>query len=266
MSKRKHTYRRLTLIAEDELARLRQRQVRDYNPTLATMAQIQDEMTQTLARKDLSAEQKLKLLSAAQSRFQQLKSDIAPPTATRVVEATVAAESAKPAQEPVAVEPAAVAEAEPVAVAEPKPEKKKAKKASAFDKLVADNPDVITKAASGEAIVYGQLVPGSSYDDLASELFAPHPNSNILGQPIFLQALHDLGFKPAHVKNQYVARYLEGLSRPPEPTPKYYAPPVTRSRKRAQSVAPQRGKGGLYVLHKGRQPPGKVLKVLRLYP
>ena len=64
------------LIDEGELDRLQQRQLRDYSPELQSMARLQTQMAEVLARKDLSPQDKLSMLSGQQGRFDKIKKDI----------------------------------------------------------------------------------------------------------------------------------------------------------------------------------------------
>jgi len=61
------------LIEEGELDRLQQRQLRDYSPELQSMANLQTRMAEILARSDLSAQEKLNLLSGQRNRFDKIK-------------------------------------------------------------------------------------------------------------------------------------------------------------------------------------------------
>ena len=57
------------LVEQAELDRIQQRQLKEYSPELHSLARLQTHMAETLARKDLSTEQKLQLLCSYQSRF-----------------------------------------------------------------------------------------------------------------------------------------------------------------------------------------------------
>ena len=55
---------------------MQQRQLRDYSPELQSMARLQTQMAEVLARKDLSPQEKLSMLSGQQSRFDKIKKDV----------------------------------------------------------------------------------------------------------------------------------------------------------------------------------------------
>ena len=60
-------------IEQAELDRLQQRQLRDYLPELQAMARLQNEIRDIMARKKLSAEKRLNLISDLQIWFDKLK-------------------------------------------------------------------------------------------------------------------------------------------------------------------------------------------------
>jgi len=70
------SFKKMALISNDELDRLKQKQLSSYNPELRSMAFLKDEMDQLLLRTDLSAEEKLKLFQSAQHRFDSLKPQV----------------------------------------------------------------------------------------------------------------------------------------------------------------------------------------------
>lgn len=66
--------RKMILIEEAELDRLRQKQLRDYDPTLSAMARAQTDLEAIISNKDLTDDQKSALIQTAQQRFNNLKS------------------------------------------------------------------------------------------------------------------------------------------------------------------------------------------------
>ena len=63
------------LVEQAELDRMQQRQLKEYSPELHSLARLQTYMAETIARKDLSTEQKLNLLSSYQNHFDKLQRD-----------------------------------------------------------------------------------------------------------------------------------------------------------------------------------------------
>ena len=62
-------FKTMTLIEEAELDRLRQRQIKDYNPALNSLTKIQDQIFKIFDDKELTDEGKCKILAQLQVRF-----------------------------------------------------------------------------------------------------------------------------------------------------------------------------------------------------
>ena len=76
------------LIEQGELDRFQQRQLRDYSPELQSMARMQNHIRDIISRKNLSAEERLNLISGKQIYFDKLKIE------TGVLSGTVPAKAA----------------------------------------------------------------------------------------------------------------------------------------------------------------------------
>ena len=59
----------MTLVEESELDRLRQRQIKDYNPALNSLTKIEDQIFKIFDDKELTDEGKCKILAQLQERF-----------------------------------------------------------------------------------------------------------------------------------------------------------------------------------------------------
>ena len=66
--------RKMVLIEETELQRLKEKHLRDYDPTLNAMARAESDLDAIFGDKDLTDEQKSALIQHAQQRFNNLKS------------------------------------------------------------------------------------------------------------------------------------------------------------------------------------------------
>ena len=62
-------FKTMTLVEEAELDRLRQRQIKDYNPALNSLTKIQDQIFKIFDDKELTDEGKCKILAQLQERF-----------------------------------------------------------------------------------------------------------------------------------------------------------------------------------------------------
>ncbi|KAF0144314.1 MAG: hypothetical protein FD143_3390 [Ignavibacteria bacterium] len=67
------TLKKLKLVNEQELTRLIEKQIRQYDPGLKVLANIQHEMDTVMEREDLLPEEKLALYKSAQLRFAKIK-------------------------------------------------------------------------------------------------------------------------------------------------------------------------------------------------
>ena len=70
--KRAANYKKLALVERGELERLRQKQLKDYNPILSQLAAIQQEIERVLGTNQLSVHDRLGVLTLLHSRFDNL--------------------------------------------------------------------------------------------------------------------------------------------------------------------------------------------------
>ena len=62
-------FKTMTLVEEAELDRLRQRQIKDYNPDLNSLTKIQDQIFKSFHDKELTDEGKCKIIAHLQERI-----------------------------------------------------------------------------------------------------------------------------------------------------------------------------------------------------
>lgn len=67
------SFSKKVLVEQAELDRLQHRQIRDYSPELHSMARLQSHIRNIITRKNLTAEERLNLISSEQIRFDKLK-------------------------------------------------------------------------------------------------------------------------------------------------------------------------------------------------
>ena len=79
-------YRKLKLLDKNELVRLIEKRLRDYNPNLTALAKTQNELNDTLNMSNITPEEKIALYQATQQRFKTLQEPLrfghSPPTTT----------------------------------------------------------------------------------------------------------------------------------------------------------------------------------------
>ena len=67
--KKSAAFKKLTLVEREELNRLREKQIRDYNPLLRELVTLQSEMSQALNAKDQSVFDRVNLINLLNTRF-----------------------------------------------------------------------------------------------------------------------------------------------------------------------------------------------------
>ena len=148
-------------------------------------------------------------------------------------------------------------------------------KAHKLLKKITEQPDILTRNENGEAIVYGDAIPGSNFKSLFKSMVSNQQNLNQVGIDEFLRALRSLGVKkdkirgePLKIKYKNVAPYsaVQRHSTPVE----YEAEDIEReevrqpspkqqSQKAKKRSSVQEGKG---FIHK---PPGCKPNILYVY-
>jgi len=74
------SFKKYKLYSDDDIDRLRQKYISEYNPNLSSLSKIQSDIESILeSNSDVPVEDKLKLLSSLQDRFHSLKSSITKP-------------------------------------------------------------------------------------------------------------------------------------------------------------------------------------------
>ena len=166
-----------------------------------------------LARKGLSDGEKLKLLSLIDRRFDQLKretntlsSKIAHKVSNgRKKEAAVPEAVPVDNEEPVQDEAAAYDNQAPVVAPKTPPgpldlrtinvHPQMRNKATKLLLTIAANPDVLSRNAAGELVLYGEPVVGSNFDAIIKAVFTANSESNIPGVDSFFRGLRTLKVK-----------------------------------------------------------------------
>ena len=69
------SFSKKVLIEQGELDRLQQRQLCDYSPELQSMVRLQNHIRDIMSRKNLSAEERLNLISEEQIQFDKHKKE-----------------------------------------------------------------------------------------------------------------------------------------------------------------------------------------------
>ena len=222
-------YRKMVLMENAEVDRLRQKQIREYDPTIGAMAHAQADIDEALTRSNLTDDQKLTLLSQAQQRFMRLKASIGilPTQQTTIaVAAPAVLPGAAPAAQPpaqgvlpavppaqqlappiIAPQPGLIPPQFPVQAfaprastasqtifTDPAEASEEAKYAQLHD-FLGDHPKVLRSNAKGELVFRNKAIPDSSYYQIVSS-FLKGEDKGLPGYQEFLKGINMLHAAP----------------------------------------------------------------------
>ena len=208
-------FHKLQLVSEEELNRLRQKQIAQYNPELRTAAFLQSEIDELLSDKQMEPESKLRLLQLAQQRFTSLRGKHAMERTSlggirTQMEDDVIAPPVPPQQgAPLAqghVAPGAAAqvlptETNPLIDFLPRRSQDKAKK---LLQELARRGLQIREDETGQMAIADQPIIGSNYQDLMLSLYSSRKNFHPPGQHTFLDALGKVNIPHALIGNTQI--------------------------------------------------------------
>ena len=308
------SFSKKVLIEQAELDRLQQRQIRDYSPELQTMVRLQNQMRDIMARKKLTAEERINLISELQIRFDKLKKETGVLSGAMPPQAAPEAPPPPPGDVPNILAAKGIG---PDAALEKKekeqdevPEKGEDlsgeasalspmmsriirwnipglyhQKAHRLLKNIHKNPEILTRNENGEAVVYGESIPGSNFKFLFKSMVSNQQDLHQVGIDDFLRALRSLGIKKDDISGEplknklsnvapYVAHQRHLTSAKHEPDNLEVAGdnieelvqqnPKQRVHKPTKRSSLQVGKG---YIHKPilRKPPGRKANILYAY-
>ena len=193
------SFKRLQLESEEELNRLKQKQIAQYDPQLRAAAFLQSEIDDLLSNKQMDPDHKMRLFQMAQQRFTSLRGKHAMEKTTLggirtqmeddvVVPAIPAQQGAPLAQ--VHLAPAGAqalpADQNPLIDFLPRRSQDKAKKL--LHELKRRGAE-ITEDEGGQMVIADQPIIGSNYKDLLLSLYSSRKGFQPHGQDTFLDAL-----------------------------------------------------------------------------
>jgi len=290
----------MTLLEEGEVERLKQKQIKEYNPTLKSLAAIQGAIETLIDLPTLNADEKIQILNHLQSKFSALYNiakvttlhepsphvTVLAPTGTKV-ETVDAPEKIEANSKDVKVEKAVAPEKVESGMqsAEPAhwPELSELKLLPQYDKkyrklveFLNKYPHVVSKSSQGEISVHGKTLPDSSFSDLIRGLYVRPSNLNIHGQNEFHDALSTLKLPPAFISSKEIKAKLAPETKDHVTVHEKSEEPVTENTSEISPVLiPQPLKRKLRPNHhsvtktgtgkRKHPPPGKKPRILRLY-
>lgn len=151
--------KKMVLLEQAEVDRLRQRQIRDYDPNLSAMARAQTQLEAILADHDmLSDEDKLSLIDQLSQKFTKLKKTAGP------------------------LDQQSPAAAAPDSSISPKDY-------NVLMTLILNNPDIVSSDAKGQMVLNRKSMRGTNLEEIVKGVIK---GEKIKGAEAFLQAIKSL--------------------------------------------------------------------------
>ena len=177
--------RKMVLLEAAELERLRQRQIKEYDPNLSAMARAQEQIDEILLNSKLSDEEKAALINQAQQRFNTIKSVVGP--LGHVKPSTI--------------------EQKDITKQEPKQSNTNSNSSNISDpieseldpkfitdyrvlkSLIAKYPKLLRKNETGALVVNDRPVKGSNFNEVVKAVLSGESMDSTSGMTEFIQAL-----------------------------------------------------------------------------
>jgi hypothetical protein len=238
------TFKKSVLVNAMEYDRLRQRQLREYQPDLSRLAKLQGEIHQTLFNKKIPDQEKSALVAELENQFTKLKKELGVLSSGLVSNSSVDDEP-KIQQETSPTPPSPPEDdalpkndAFPLSYEDLALPDLGGRKAKKLLQKFANNPNIIRANVDGELIVNGEAVPGSNYLKLVRSLFLGRGRrtGDQRGMPELFTAMRQLQVRPTEFSSKAMGTAYTRYGQPREEV----EPPAPR-----RSLIPvlQRGKG-----------------------
>lgn len=222
--------KKMMLLEEGEVERLRQKQIKEYDPTLSAMARAQLELEAVLANNKLNDEEKLTLLHNAQEKFRQLKSAIGtivtPPSIVTLPPLSMVAQAAHNTPPSIPTLPDADRSTRANTGTPPGPTVAEDSDYEKFKDLLSQHPRVLRSNIHGELVYKNKIVPGSSYFNL-TESMRSGKDFTQPGFEQFIQGIKSIQAPLELFKNENFRQLLHPSS--PTPTLKLESSPSAKS-------------------------------------
>ena len=204
------SFKKLQLLSEEEVNRLKQKQISQYDPQLRAAAFLQTEIDDLLGNKDMDSQQKMTLFQMAQQRFASLlgKNEMSKVPLAGIRTQLAEEEQEQPRQQqpqqpvfqfgaPPADEVDDV-EVENIIGTVPPSQKKQAKALMEFlEKRKAE----LGYDDLGQLVIKGQPLQGSNFQDMILSLYTSRKDFHTPGLDVFLNILRKLNVPRGIIKN-----------------------------------------------------------------
>jgi len=235
------TFRKFVLMSRNELDRIKERKIREYDQGLSALVRTEKDIEELLSDPTISNDEKLQSYYKLSEKFEKLRpikttqipgtTTLAPinqseatPPATEQEDAMDELEAPEAATDTPPLEPAAAmvalqAQQPPATIAalqaQPLPNQPPIlnevnlppqyhNKYSQLKTLIDLNPNIIRSSPNGEIVINNRILVDSSYNDLIRESYIHSLKHNIIGLPQFLQALNVIHADPSLISNNII--------------------------------------------------------------
>ena len=266
------------LLEEAEVDRLRQKQIREYDPTLSALGRAQAQMEAFLLDDKLSDEEKLMLIEQAQQKFKRLKSAIGPiDNVQPVIVPVAAAAPVVPPGAPLAAAPAPAAAAGPSApavdVIERDLDPSLHADYKALKTMLEKNPKMLRVNMKGELVVKDKLIPGTNYSDVVKAVLSGKHITTTPGVNELLKGLKSMhASKKSFSSSSLISAALfprmstRNVKVKPSLSPSITMAPSVTSSSTSVAPSPTTFPSAKRVKPDPNLPPGRSPRVLWLYP
>lgn len=276
-------YKAMTLISEAELARMRDRQLTEYNPSVRAMTKLQSLIDKVFDEKALSPDEKQKILNTLRERFSQLYSKYKNSASSTPTPAVIPP-SPPPPPNPTAP-PSHADSTESIAEDSERGEEsyqeaeetdedavdtttdsdssfvfpsidlaeRYSRKVGLFKEFLKANKNVLGSTPRNELVLDGKVFPNTSFSDLVRNMYIRGTRLNLTGSSEFMDKLAGLKADPTMFSNSDNILILTSLL-------DYNKRPTVL--RKSQSGKGQKRK--LSLSHFSA-PPGKLPRILHLF-
>lgn len=186
-----NTFSKMLLVSEEEMDRMKARQLREYNPSLKAMVKVQDQIESVLndpSFTELHPNERLQILQNLQHRFHQLKNE---PYVTHTPPPPATLTPTTNSPTPYAYAPSIKTEPTLYGIS-----KQNVKKAEQLAEHLFKDPDVLSINDNNELVVSGKPISGSNVTDLLADVYTTSKSGLHGPRPVgyqpFLNAIREL--------------------------------------------------------------------------
>lgn len=227
---------KMALIRDEELKRLRARQITSYDPNLRSIVEKEDAKTSVLLDEDMPADEKMARMDIIDSHEMNAKKNFGLPASglSKVRKRPLStAEHVEEAEE----------EVPRVHRAFRGLPQKRARRQIARVKSAITDSNIIDTSEKGELIYRGEVLPESDFNSLVHWLWEPGKQPSPQGNLTFIRALHESGISEKDVANPAAKHAFQIFSQGSSRSTSALTPTIGRPKPLKFDSDPQSGDG-----------------------